>query len=214
LLASAKETFENAEEALRFAKVASDATDEFRRAIEEDSGHKKMAISGASYKPRLLNDAFYAYVMKHYSTAMELFDKEFSEVSLLDHSVSLPYAAGYAVVLARLGDPRAPDVAAAAERKAATLPDSVPSKERSLGWLELSEAYALLGNAEAAIRCLSALSQIDPEVTARWATEKKGRDDDPFATIRENPSFISLLTKLLSQAGGLDSPKAQISSAR
>jgi hypothetical protein len=107
-------------------------------------------------------------------------------------------AAEYALVLAKLGDGRAADTAAAVERKAATAPHEALG-ENGLAWYVLAKAYALLGESEAAVRCLFAQSQRHPQVTADWVTAGKNRAGDPFVRIRGDALFTEFETQLLSR---------------
>ena len=141
---------------------------------------------------------------KNYTAAREIYDHMFSIVNLSDDSVTTSAAAQYAVVLARLDDPRAADTIVVAGQKAvnafSTDQDNLLSEEKRVVWFQLSEAYALLGNSEAAVRCLRAHSQHAPQDTARWLGDSKDHEDDPFVRVRGEALFIDFQKKLLQQS--------------
>ncbi|HEX7286223.1 MAG TPA: hypothetical protein VF532_08580, partial [Candidatus Angelobacter sp.] len=132
-----------------------------------------------------------ACIRHEYKTAVELFDQSLAQADLGAISVNLWDVVYYAVALARNGDARARTLAVAAEQRVKTESGRVAT----LAWWCMAETYALLKDAESAVRCLRASLAHEPKLVRRWLADPGSAE--VFEGIRRDPVFAALEGEML-----------------
>jgi predicted acylesterase/phospholipase RssA len=127
-------------------------------------------------------------VMHQYGEAVEHFGKIFARIDMHDKSVDVRAVVFYAYALARTGDNRARDVTGiAAERLTTISSESVARKPDAiaLDWWHIAKAYAVLEDAESAVRCLRESFAQGPKDLdlRRWLISERTSKEDAFVGI-------------------------------
>jgi|SRR5579864_1588200 len=136
-----------------------------------------------------------ACIRDDYQAAVELFGRVFSRIDLAGNSVGSLNVASYALALARVGDVRARKVAVAAEERFKV----EVGRKAALGLWNIAEAYALLKDAQSAVRCLRASLIQEPSLVRTWLTAPK--EMEVFLPIRSEPTFAMFEGQVLAVPG-------------
>jgi hypothetical protein len=207
-VAGLTETVENLGEGAVITTTVWGVLDEQQKELRRVMDERKQAAADAETHLQEIDldidllKATMAKIRRDYATARELFDKVFSAIKLADDSVDSQHVADYAFVLAALNDPRAAATVAKAEQKVILLSDAFRAegqKYRGRAWFVIAEAYALLGQCEASVRCLRSYRDLAPGDTARRLEEAKNDANDAFVSIRGDELFGQLEAELLSE---------------
>jgi predicted acylesterase/phospholipase RssA len=138
-------------------------------------------------------------IKREYAAAREIFDRIFSRIEMSDKFIDPLALANYGYALARTGDTRASTVVHQVEEKIRTQAPSPLPKRTALAWFTTAGIYALLGDAESAVRALreSARSSKD---TRSWLGSERDSEMDRFSRIRNDPAFVAIEREILEQA--------------